>query len=76
MGHLLFHVLHGDQTDTAISLIDNNQLFNPVLMQQLFRFFLPDTLAHRDQSLFRHQFRNFLVRIIGKTNVPVRQNAY
>ena len=55
------HVLDGEQADAAPVLVDHDQLFDPVLMQQPARIVRPDALAHGD-DLLGHQFADGLAR--------------
>ncbi len=75
MRHRLFHVLHGDQADAAILIVDDNELFDAVLVQHPLRLVLADALAHGHEILVRHQFGDFLTRIGGKPHVAVGENA-
>ena len=69
------YVLDGDQADAATFAVDNHQLLNPMAVQQPLGFGLLDALLDRDQVLMGHQFMDLLVRVGGKTNVPVGQDA-
>ncbi|VTZ21278.1 hypothetical protein MPC1_10450002 [Methylocella tundrae] len=70
----LFHVLHGDEADTAEILIDDDQLFETMLVQHAARLILAHPFPHGDQAL-GHQMRDRLQRIVGKTHVAIGQNA-
>ena len=56
----LLHVLDGDQADAAILIVDDQQLFDAVLVQHPLRLVLADALAHRDEVFMRHQLGDFL----------------
>ena len=71
----LLHVLHGDQADAAILVVDHQQLLDAMLVQHPLRLVLADALAHRDQVFVRHQFGNFLPGIGGKAHVAVGEDA-
>jgi hypothetical protein len=75
MRHRLFHVLDGDQTDAAVLLIDDQQLFDAVLVQHPLRLVLVDALAHCHEVFVRHQFGDFLARIGREPHVAVGENA-
>ncbi len=51
-----FHVLHGDQSDAAILIVDHKQFLDSVLVQHPLRLVLADAFAHRHEVLVRHQF--------------------
>ena len=71
----LFHVLHGDQSDAAILIVDHQQFLDAVLVQHPLRLVLADAFAHRHQIFVRHQFGDFLARIGRKAHVAVGENA-
>ncbi len=71
----LVHVLHGDQADAAILVIDHQQLLDAMLVQHALGFVLADAFPHGDEILVRHQFGNFLVRIAGEAHVAIGENA-
>jgi len=75
IGHRLFHVLDGDQTDAAILIIHHQQLLDAVLMQQALGFVLADALAHGDELVLGHQLGHALSWIGGKAHVAVGQDA-
>ena len=71
----LFHVLDGDQADAAILVVDDQQLFDAMLVQHPLRLVLADALAHRDEILMRHQLGDFLLGIGRKPHVAVGEDA-
>ena len=71
----LFHVLHGDQSDAAVLIVDHQQFLDAVLVQHPLRLVLADAFAHRHQIFVRHQFGDFLARIGRKPHVAVGENA-
>ena len=71
----LFHVLDGDQADAAILIVDDQQLFDAMLVQHPLRLVLADAFAHRDEVFMRHQFGDFLARIGRKPHVAVGEDA-
>lgn len=66
MGDRLLHVLHGDQADAAILLVDHKQLLDAMLMQHPPRLVLADILAHRDETFMGHQLGDFCWRSVAK----------
>ena len=62
VGDLLLDVLHRDQADAAVVLVDHQQLLDAVLVQQALGLVLADALAHRDQLLLGHQLGDRLAR--------------
>ena len=68
-------ILNGDQANTMIGIIDDQQLLDPSLVQQTPRFFLRDRRRYRRQIFVRHQFGHRLRRVFCKTNVTVGQYA-
>ena len=75
IGDRLLDILHGDQADAAILRVDDQQLLDPVLMQQALGLVLTDILAHGDETLMGHQLRHLLRRIGGEAHVAVGQDA-
>ena len=75
MGDRLFDVLHGDQADAAIVIVDHQQLLDAMLMQQPLGLVLADALAHGDEVFVRHQLRDLLARIGRKAHVAVGEDA-
>src|SRR5262245_9908010 len=74
VGHRLLDVLHRDQPDAAILVVDHEQLFDPVLMEEPLGVVLSDALAHGDEPLLRHQLRHLLARVGGESHVAVGQD--
>ena len=71
----LLNVLDGDQADATVFIVDDQQLFDAVLVQQALGFLLAHAFAHRDQVLLGHQLGHFLVRIGREADVAIGQNA-
>ena len=70
----LLDILHRDQADALAVVIDHQQLFDPVLVQQAARLFAIDAFLHRHQPALGHQFLDRLVRIVGKADIAVGQD--
>ena len=75
IGHRLLDVLHGDQTDAAILIVDHQQFLDPMLVQEALGLVLAHALAHRDQPLLGHQLGDPLPRISGEADVAIGENA-
>jgi hypothetical protein len=75
MRHGLFDVFHGDQSDAAILIVDDQKLLDTMLVQHPLRFVLADALAHRHDVFMRHQFGDLLARIGRKPDVAIGQDA-
>ena len=71
----LLDVLDGDEADAAVGVIDHQQLFDAVLVEQALGFRLVHAFAHRDQALGGHQFRNRLLLVGSESHVAVGQDA-
>ena len=71
----LLDVLDGDQAGAAIVVVDDQQLFDAVLVQQALGLLARDVLAHRDQLVLGHQLGDRLARIAGEAHVAVGQDA-
>ncbi len=71
----LLDILDRDQADAIALIVDDDQLFDAVLMQQALGLILSDVALHRDQIFFRHQLENRLIEPGRKPHVAVRQNA-
>ena len=72
----LFDVFDGDQADTAEITINDQQLFDAVLVQQAFGFVPATAFGHGDQAFVRHQLSHGLALIAGKAHVAVGQNTH
>ncbi len=70
-----FDVLHGDEPDAAIAVIDDEQFFDAVGVEEPLGFLLTDALAHRDQVFLGHQLRHALLRVGREPHVPVGEDA-
>ena len=73
--HRLLDILDRDEADAAVVGVDNEKLFDAVLVQQPLGFVLVDTLAHGDESVLGHQLRDFLAAVGGKADVAIGENA-
>ncbi len=71
----LFHVGNGDQTDTAVLLIDHNQFLDTVLVQQFLGDLRLDVLHDGDEVFSRHQLFDTLLHVAGKAHVAVGDDA-
>ena len=70
----LFHVIDGDEANAFIILIDHNEFFDPVLVQQALGFKPVNARLHRNQ-VARHQLGDFGVHVRGKAHVAVGDDA-
>jgi len=75
IGDLLLDVLDRDETDAAVILVDHQQLFDPMLMQELLGLPLAHPFADRDQPLLGHQLGDGLGRIGGEADVAIGEDA-
>ncbi len=75
IGDGLFDILHRDEANATIGVIDHQQLLDPALVQQAHRLFLPDAELYSGEILLRHQFADRLGGIFGEPHVPVGQDA-
>ena len=75
IGDRLLDVLHGDQADAAILIVDHQQLLDAVLVQQPLGLVLADAFADGDQAILGHQLGDLLLRIGGEAHVAVGQDA-
>ena len=71
----LLDVLHRDQADAAILVVDHEQLLDAMLMQQALGFLHADGFADGDEPLLGHQLVDRLVRIGGEAHVAVGEDA-
>ena len=74
MGGRLLDVLDGDEADAAARFVDDDQLLDPVLVQEAARLVVADPLADR-HHLAGHQLRHRLARIVGEAHVAVGEDA-
>ena len=70
----LVHVLDGDEADATSVLVDDDEAFDAMLVQQAARLVLGDALAHGDDVL-RHQRADLLVGIVGEADVAIGDDA-
>ena len=75
IGDRLLDVLHRDQADAAILVVDHQQLLDPVLVQEALGLVLADALAHGDEPLLGHQLGHLLARVGGEAHVAVGEDA-
>ncbi len=75
IGHGLFNVLDRDEPRAPIGVVDDQQFLDPPRMEQPPRFFRTHARAHRRQIVARHQFRHRLMRVFGKADIAVRDDA-
>ncbi len=75
VGFRLVHVLDGDQADAAIAIVDNDQLLDPVLVQQVPGAFGADIGGDRDEVLPRHQLIHFQTGFGGEAHIAVGDDA-
>ena len=75
IGDRLLDVLHGDQADAAVVLVDHQQLLDAVLVQEPLRLLLRHAFAHRDQLVLGHQLGDRLLGIGREAHVAVGQDA-
>jgi hypothetical protein len=71
----LLDVLHRDEADTAIIVVDHEQLLNAVLMEKPFGLFHVHVVFHRNQIL-GHQLGHGLLFIRREAHIPVGHDAY
>ena len=50
----LFHIFNGNQTNAVIIIIDHQQFFDAVMVQQTLGFIMTDRFFHRHQIFMRH----------------------
>ena len=74
MGGRLLDVLDGDEADAAPGIVDDDQLLDPVQMQQPARLVLGDALADGDH-LAGHEVGHRLARIVGEAHVAIGEDA-
>src|SRR6202047_5657624 len=71
----LLDVLDGYQTDTPIEFVDDEQLFDAMLVQQAFCIFARDILAHCDKPVPGTPLGDRLARGVRESHVAVGQDA-
>src|SRR5690606_13973374 len=71
----LLHVLDGDEADAVAVRIDDEKLFDAVLVKQALCLLLIDVLRDGDEFVLRHQLAHRLLRVRGKANVAVGEDA-
>ena len=64
-------VFYRNQADAPITVVDDNKLFDPVLMEQAFSLFAINTVLHGHEVFMGHQFANRLLLIGRKPNVAI-----
>ena len=75
IGHGLIHILDRDEAHAMEGLVDDQQLFDTVRVQQTTGFILTDACADGHKVLMRHQLGNRLVRIFGKAHITVSEDS-
>ncbi len=70
-----FNVLHGDQADAMIAVVDHDQFLDAPLMQNPPRLFLAGADRHSRQIVAGHQLADRLARVFGETDVAVGQDT-
>ncbi len=71
----LFNVLDRNEAYATPLIVDNQQLFDAVSMQQALGFILLHVFTYSDEVFARHQFIDFLRRIGSKPHITIGQNA-
>ena len=71
----LLDVLDGDEADAAVLVVDDDQLLDPVLVQQPLGLVLGDAAFHRHQVFARHQLVDRLIEAGREAHVAIGQNA-
>ena len=71
----LLDVLDGDQADQPVVVVDDQQLLDPVLMQQPPGLLARHALAHGDQPLVGHQLAHRRLASVREADVAVGQDA-
>ena len=70
----LLDVLDGDEADAAPRIVDDDQLLDPVLMQEPARLVVAHALPH-GHHLAGHEVGHRLARIVGEAHVAVGEDA-
>ncbi len=76
MSNSLIHILNGDDTYATVCIINHQQFFNAVLVQQLAGRICIHTVFNRDQPILGHQLGNRLVGVYGKASITVGKNTH
>ncbi len=71
----LLDVLHRDQPDAMIALVDDDQLLDAVLMQQAFGLLAVDLGADRDEAVLGHQLGDGLALVGREADVAIGEHA-
>ncbi len=72
----LLDILDGDEACAAIVGIDDQQLFDAVLVQQHLGLVLGDAIAYRDQLFKGHQFADGLGGMGGEAHIAMGEDAH
>ena len=73
---IFLYILHGDQPGQITILINHQQFFNAMLLENIFRFFKRCPHRNRHQVFRCHSFRD-LEQVVGfKPDIPVGNNAH
>ena len=75
IGDRLLDVLHRDEPDAAVEVVDHQELLDAVLVQEPLGLVLADALAHGDEPILGHQLGDLLARIGGEAHVAVGEDA-
>ena len=71
----LLDVLHRDQADAAVLVVDDQQLLDAVLVQQALGLLLSTLSRDGDEPFLGHQLVHRLVRIGGEAHVAIGEDA-
>jgi hypothetical protein len=71
----LFDVFYGDEANAILLGIDDEELFNAVVMEEPLRLLLAHSVADPHQVLMRHQFGDALIRVGGEAHVAIGEDA-
>ena len=71
----LLDVLHRDEADAAIGVVDHQQLLDAMLVQEAHRLLALHGFAHGDQLVAGHQLGDRLARVVGEAHVAVGDDA-
>src|SRR5580765_3904624 len=72
----LLNVLNGDQTFEVFVVVDDQELFDPVLLQDCLRLIQGCADRNRYQRLRRHHFRNRQLETCFETQIAIGDNSY
>src|SRR5262249_8094087 len=72
---LLLNVFYGDESLEIEVLIDDQQFFNAMLLEDSLRFVERGAYGYRDKIVFGHHLADQQGVIFLKAEVPIRQNS-